>query len=329
MVERDREIAIQCRGVQKTYQKPVVNAIQGVDLDIYKGEIFGLLGRNGAGKTTLIRMICAYMPPTAGRILVEGVDTTKNALQIKRRLGVMSQENNIDPDFTVEENLKIFCMYHDVPHEQRKERIKQLLEFVQLEAFKLMNSDKLSGGMKRKLILARCLVNDPEVLILDEPTTGLDPEARASIWEKIRELKGRGRTILLTTHYMEEADRLCDRIAIMDAGKILFTGTPTTLKQIISETVISLKLVTVNERLLQDWKQIAEITQVSVEGKDIKIFTRDWRQVLPHLVKTVDIQNININEPTLEDVFLKVNKNPLILQKKSDLRSTIQWGKIA
>ncbi len=314
MPKRDGQVLIQCVGVKKTYQKPVVEAVRGVDLEILKGEIFGLLGRNGAGKTTLIRMICAYMPPTAGRILVEGLDTTKEPLRIKRRLGVMSQENNIDPDFTVEENLKIFSMYHDVPRALQPARIKELLQFVQLETSKDMNSDKLSGGMKRKLILARCLVNDPEILILDEPTTGLDPEARASIWEKIRELKARGRTILLTTHYMEEADRLCDRIAIMDAGKILFTGTPTALKHIIPETVISLKLASVEENLLNEWKKMPEIAQITVEGKEIKIFTRDWRMVLPHLVKTVDVQNLNINEPTLEDVFLKVNKNPAILQ---------------
>jgi lipooligosaccharide transport system ATP-binding protein len=314
MPQNDGQGLIQCFGVKKTYQKPVVEAVRGVDLEIRKGEIFGLLGRNGAGKTSLIRMICAYMPPTAGRILVEGLDTTKEALQIKRRLGVMSQENNIDPDFTVEENLKIFSMYHDVPRDIRPARIKELLQFVQLDAFKDMNSDKLSGGMKRKLILARCLVNDPEILMLDEPTTGLDPEARASIWEKIRELKGRGRTILLTTHYMEEADRLCDRIAIMDEGKILFTGTPMALKHIIPETVISLKLASIDENLLKDWKKLPEIAEITVEGQEIKIFTRDWRMVLPHLVKTVDVQNLNINEPTLEDVFLKVNKNPAILQ---------------
>ncbi len=305
---------IQCFGVKKTYQKPVVEAVRGVDLEIHKGEIFGLLGRNGAGKTTLIRMICAYMPPTVGRILVEGLDTTKEALRIKRRLGVMSQENNIDPDFTVEENLKIFSMYHDVPRAIMPSRIKELLRFVHLEDSKDINSDKLSGGMKRKLILARCLVNDAEILILDEPTTGLDPDARASIWEKIRELKGRGRTILLTTHYMEEADRLCDRIAIMDAGKILFVGTPGGLKHIIPETVISLKLSTVDEKLLTDWKSLPEIAEVTIEGNELKIFTRDWRVVLPHLVKTADIQNLNIQEPTLEDVFLKVNKNPAILQ---------------
>ncbi len=321
MPGKEDEGLIQCFGVKKTYQKPVVEAVRGVDLEIHKGEIFGLLGRNGAGKTTLIRMICAYMPPTAGRILVEGLDTTKEPLRIKRRLGVMSQENNIDPDFSVEENLQIFSMYHDVPRSLRPARIKELLQFVQLDAFKTMNSDKLSGGMKRKLILARCLVNDPEILVLDEPTTGLDPEARASIWEKIRELKGRGRTILLTTHYMEEADRLCDRIAIMDAGKLLFTGTPTALKHIIPETVISLKLATVDESLLLEWKKFPEIAEISVEGKEIKIFTRDWRMVLPHLVKTVDVQNLNINEPTLEDVFLKVNKNPVILQKAGQVNN--------
>ncbi|OLS14359.1 MAG: ABC-type multidrug transport system, ATPase component [Promethearchaeota archaeon CR_4] len=315
MPETDDQGLIQCFGVKKTYQKPVVEAVRGVDLSLKKGEIFGLLGRNGAGKTTLIRMICAYMSPTAGKILVEGLDTTKEPLRIKRRLGVMSQENNIDPDFTVEENLEIFSMYHDVPRAIRAPRIKELLQFVQLDSAKDMNSDKISGGMKRKLILARCLVNDPEILILDEPTTGLDPEARASIWEKIRELKARGRTILLTTHYMEEADRLCDRIAIMDAGKILFIGTPTALKHIIPETVISLKLTTVDENLLKDWKSLSEIAEISVVGQEIKIFTRDWRVILPHLVKTVDVQNLNIQEPTLEDVFLKVNKNPAILQR--------------
>ncbi len=328
MPEKEDVGLIQCFGVKKTYQKPVVEAVRGIDLEIRKGEIFGLLGRNGAGKTTLIRMICAYMPPTAGRIMVEGLDTTKEPLRIKRLLGVMSQENNIDPDFTVEENLRIFSMYHDVPRSIQPARIKELLQFVQLDAVKTMNSDKLSGGMKRKLILARCLVNDPEILILDEPTTGLDPEARASIWEKIRELKGRGRTILLTTHYMEEADRLCDRIAIMDAGQLLFLGTPAGLKHIIPETVISLKLATVDENLLQDWKKFPEVAEISVDGKEIKIFTRDWRMVLPYLVKTANVQNLNINEPTLEDVFLKVNKNPLILQE-AEKRNNIQGGRPA
>lgn len=220
-------IIVSAKGVIKDYNS--FRAVNNVDFEIYKGECFGFLGPNGAGKTTVMRMIHCFMPPTSGTINVFGMDVAKNSSIIKSKTGVMPQEDNLDIDLSVIENLIVYARYFDIPKKIALPRALKLLEFVELKEKSSINIKDLSGGMKRRLLLARSLINNPELLILDEPTVGLDPHSRHTVWDSLTELKSKGITLILTTHYMEEAEKLCDRVAIMDSGKILTTDTPTNL----------------------------------------------------------------------------------------------------
>jgi lipooligosaccharide transport system ATP-binding protein len=204
-------------------------AVKGINFQINKGECFGFLGPNGAGKTTVMGIIYCYMPPTSGTVSVFDMDVTSEASAIKMRIGVMPQDNNLDPDLTVFENLLVYARYFNIVNTDAADRARELLRFVELDQKSGATVQKLSGGMKRRLLLARSLINRPDLLILDEPTTGLDPHSRHSVWEQLNQLKERGMTILLTTHYMEEAEKLCDRVAIMDSGHIVATETPENL----------------------------------------------------------------------------------------------------
>lgn len=207
-----------------------IKALDSVSFSIRLGECFGFLGANGAGKTTLMSMIYGFIFPTSGEIEVLGKKLTKNNLsEIKRKIGVVPQDNNLDPDLSVLENLIVYSRYFDIAKKKALEISNNLLKFVNLHEWINVNVRKLSGGMKRKLVFIRGLVNDPELLILDEPTTGLDPRSRKQIWELIESLKHSGKTIILTTHYMEEAEKLCDKIAMMNRGKILLVDTPQNL----------------------------------------------------------------------------------------------------
>ena len=204
-------------------------AVDGIDFELVTGEFFGFLGPNGAGKTTVMRVIYCFMPPSSGQVSVFDMDVAKDASRIKARIGVMPQEDNLDPDLNVIENLIVYARYFDIPKREALRSASELLSFVELEGKARTKVGNLSGGMKRRLILARALINNPELLILDEPTTGLDPHSRHAVWDKLKQLKEKNTTLVLTTHYMEEAERLCDRVAIMDAGKIVTVDTPSTL----------------------------------------------------------------------------------------------------
>jgi lipooligosaccharide transport system ATP-binding protein len=206
-----------------------LRAIDGVDFAIQQGECFGFLGPNGAGKTTVMRTISCYMPPTEGTVTVFGMDVTKSPSEIKARIGVMPQEINLDPDLSVLENLVVYARYFDIRKKDSVPVARELLDFVELDEKGDAQIDQLSGGMKHRLLLARALINKPEILILDEPTTGLDPHSRHAVWDKLNHLKFQNTTLLLTTHYMEEAERLCDRVAIMDSGKIVIIDSPSNL----------------------------------------------------------------------------------------------------
>jgi lipooligosaccharide transport system ATP-binding protein len=215
---------ITARQLTKAYG--ALRAVDSVDFNIRQGECFGFLGPNGAGKTTVMRTISCFLPPTGGAVTVFGIDVTHDPSRIKSRIGVMPQEDNLDPDLSVLENLIVYARYFDIPKTQALPLANELLAFVELRDREGTNIKELSGGMKRRLLLARALINGPDILILDEPTTGLDPHSRRAVWEKLNHLKARNTTLLLTTHYMEEAERLCDRVAIMDSGKIVATDTP-------------------------------------------------------------------------------------------------------
>lgn len=211
-------------GISRDYG--ALRAVDGVDFEVKGGECFGVLGPNGAGKTTVMKMLHCFMPPTSGRLEVFGLDVSESPSLIKTRLGVMPQDNNLDPDLSVIENLVVYARYFDIPKKASLPAAWELLSFVELTGKAHVNIRKLSGGMVRRLLLARALINRPEILILDEPTTGLDPQSRRSVWQMLSRLKGEGTTLVLTTHYMEEAERLCDRVAIMSKGKIISVESP-------------------------------------------------------------------------------------------------------
>ncbi len=221
---------ITARGLTKDYNS--LRAVDNIDFEIVQGECFGFLGPNGAGKTTVMRIIYCFMPPSSGEVEVFGMDVTKYPSSIKARIGVMPQEDNLDPDLSVFANLIVYARYFDIPKKKSSPLAWELLDFVGLREKADVNIKSLSGGMKRRLILARSLINNPEILILDEPTTGLDPHSRHSVWDKLNQLKAKNTTLILTTHYMEEAEILCDRVVIMDSGKIITVDTPSRLMNI-------------------------------------------------------------------------------------------------
>lgn len=201
-------------------------AVDGISFHLAAGECLGLLGPNGAGKTSTIRMMYGFSPITSGSLRVFGLDVNSKSRQIKARIGVCQQENNLDPDLSVLQNLEVFAGYFNIPRSETWDRAIQLLKFMALDNRKDDKVTSLSGGMMRRMVLARALINNPELLILDEPTTGLDPQARHQVWERLELLRANGLSILITTHYMDEASRLCDRLIIMDHGKILVEGKP-------------------------------------------------------------------------------------------------------
>jgi lipooligosaccharide transport system ATP-binding protein len=218
---------VTARGLTKDYDG--LRAVDHIDFTIAKGECFGFLGPNGAGKTTVMGVVHCFMPPTSGEVKVFGLDVTAEPSLIKSRIGVMPQDDNLDPDLSVFENLIVYARYFDIPKRVSSGLARDLLDFVEMKDKAAENIKSLSGGMKRRLLLARALINGPELLILDEPTVGLDPHSRHAVWEKMDRLKANGATLLLTTHYMEEAEKICDRVAIMDSGKIVAIDSPSHL----------------------------------------------------------------------------------------------------
>ena len=204
-------------------------AVDSISFHVQPGECFGLLGPNGAGKTSTIRMVYGFSPMTTGILRVFGLDIATHWRAIRTRIGVCQQDNNLDPDLTVVKNLEVFASYFDIPARTARQKAHELLQFISLDHRAQTKIPELSGGMMRRLVLARALINDPELLVLDEPTTGLDPQTRHQVWEKVEHLRSRGLSVLLTTHYMDEATRLCDRLVIMDQGKILVEGKPADL----------------------------------------------------------------------------------------------------
>ena len=230
---------VEARGLYKNYGDTAV--VRGIDFDIAQGQCFGLLGPNGAGKTTTIRMILGQTPVSSGRLSVFGTELPDGRRGVRKRLGVVPQLDNLDPDFTVAENLEVYGSYYGMTRSQIRERLDDLLDFVELRERAGTHINELSGGMKRRLSIARALVSNPEFLVLDEPTTGLDPQVRHLIWRRLRELKKAGKTILITTHYMEEAERLCDELVIMDHGQIIIRGRPRDLvREHVEPTVVEI-----------------------------------------------------------------------------------------
>jgi lipooligosaccharide transport system ATP-binding protein len=219
-------------------------AVNGIDFDVYPGECFGFLGPNGAGKTTTIKMMTCVSPVTEGTLTVDGLDVMRDQRTVKARIGVVPQEDNLDPDLSVQQNLVVYSRYFGIPKKVAMDRIDEGLSLFSLQEKRNEQIDALSGGMKRRLTIARALINDPPIVVLDEPTTGLDPQARHLVWQKLRLLKARGVTMILTTHYMDEAAHLCDRLVIMHQGKILVEGKPRELiKEYAGDQVVEVHLL--------------------------------------------------------------------------------------
>jgi lipooligosaccharide transport system ATP-binding protein len=282
-------------------------AVDGVSFTVEEGEVFGFLGPNGAGKTTVMKIIQCVSPKTAGKLEVMGMDVDTHQREIKQIMGVLPQENNLDPDFTVYENLKVYSRYFDISREQYEQTIDELLDFVQLQGKRDVMTEALSGGMKRRLILARALINKPRLLILDEPTVGLDPQARHLIWDKLRSLQEKKVTIILTTHYLDEAAQLCDRLVIMDNGRILEQGSPTEIvKNNISTDIVEVENAPEVITCLDDMAAEYEIM-----GDSIQVFTNDPRQVTSQLFQECQLGKITARAATLEDVFLKLTGRKL------------------
>lgn len=282
-------------------------AVDGVSFTVEEGEVFGFLGPNGAGKTTVMKIIQCVSPKTAGKLEVMGMDVDTHQREIKHIMGVVPQENNLDPEFTVYENLKVYSRYFDISREQYEQTIDELLDFVQLQGKKDVMTEALSGGMKRRLILARALINKPRLLILDEPTVGLDPQARHLIWDKLRSLQEKKVTIVLTTHYLDEAAQLCDRLVIMDYGRILEQGSPTEIvKNNISTDIVEVENGPEAMTCLDDMAAEYEIM-----GDLIQVFTNDPGQVTSHLFQECQLGKITARAATLEDVFLKLTGRKL------------------
>src|SRR2546423_272164 len=233
--------AVQVRSLKRTF-KGGVEAVRGIDLSIAEGEVFGFLGPNGAGKSTTVRMLCTLLPPTAGSATVAGFDVVKDAAAVRRRIGVALQEIGLDPVQTGRELLELQCGLYGITGKRGRERTRELLELVGLTEAAERRTKTYSGGMKRRLDLASALVHSPEVLFLDEPTTGLDPASRLTVWGEVRRINQAGATIFLTTQYLEEADQLCDRLAIIDDGQIVAQGTPAELKAELGHDLVSIGL---------------------------------------------------------------------------------------
>jgi len=291
---------IAAEGLTKRFND--VTAVDGIAFSVRKGEVFGFLGPNGAGKTTTMRMIQCVSPRSGGSLSVFGLDPDTDPATIKRRIGVVPQETNLDPDFTCEGNLLTYARYFDIPDHEVARRVNELLAFVQLEEKRAVPIDKLSGGMKRRLILARALVNRPELLILDEPTIGLDPQARHLVWEKLRLLQAQGNTIVLTTHYLDEAARLCDRLVIMDGGKILVEGTPADLvRQHAGSEIIEIEK---SESALACIRASGE--RFEETGDMILVHTESADDLAKSLFERCRPRKMLARPATLEDVFLKL-----------------------
>jgi lipooligosaccharide transport system ATP-binding protein len=300
MSTNGHEHAIVARDLVKSYA--TTDAVRGVSFTVRPGEVVGFLGPNGAGKTTTVRMISCFLPPTSGTAQVFGVDVRERPRDVKRMLGICPQEDNLDPDFDVLKNLLVYGRYFGIPGAEVKRRALPLLEMMALSDKAKSTVAALSGGMKRRLILARALLNEPRVLLLDEPTTGLDPQARHAIWTRVRALRSTGVTVLLTTHYMEEAAQLCDRVIIMDEGRILLEGTPQDLvRQEVGHTVIEV------------WNYGADFAAALRElpgrmeevGDRLYFYPADDEEAERVLKSRFPGQERLLRRATLEDVFLK------------------------
>jgi ABC-2 type transport system ATP-binding protein len=303
-------VAIAVENIVKRYGD--FEAVKGVSFQVAEGEIFGLLGPNGAGKSTLIRMMTTLIPVTSGKAIVGGHDVSKDSDDVRRMIGVIPQALTSDPDLTVEENLSIYAKLYSVPRAQRAKNITEVLEAVDLIKWRDAQTKTLSGGMRRRLEIARGLVHDPRIFFLDEPTTGLDPVSRIAVWEMLNNLKKtRHLTMLLTTHYMEEADRLCDRIAIVDHGNLVALGTPVELKQSVpGSNVVEVQFNREDPEWQSRLQALPNVTEVQSQSAGVyRVLTSNGSQTTTQLVEMAaslgeQLTSLSVQNTSLDDVFV-------------------------
>lgn len=305
------ETLIKATGLRKEFGDFV--AVDGIDFEVRKGEAFGFLGPNGAGKTSTMKMIGAVSPISGGTISVLGLDPSTEGPRLRSRLGVVPQDNNLDEELTVYDNLIMYGRYFDLSRSVLKERIAELLDFVQLTEKADSKVAALSGGMKRRVIIARGLINEPDLYILDEPTTGLDPQARHVLWDRLYRLKQRGVTLIITTHYMDEAEQLCDRLVVMDGGKIVAEGSPRSLiEEYTPRDVVELRFpVGVLETLNGQIEELSDHTEILADRA--LVYTSDADQMIANVhERGLDPETVLARRSTLEDVFLRLTGRTLV-----------------
>ena len=313
MASQNGEPLIQARGLVKRFGE--LAAVDSVDFDLQRGEAFGFLGPNGAGKTSTMRMIGCVSPVTDGKLSVFGLDPARDGVEIRGRLGVVPQEDSLDMELTVRENIIVYGRYFGLPRSVLRKRADELLEFVELTDRAKDRVEPLSGGMKRRLTIARSLVNDPEVLLLDEPTTGLDPQARHVVWDRLYRLKRQGVTLLLTTHYMDEAEQLCDRLVVMDKGKIVAEGSPRELiERYSTREVVELRFEDDDKRP-EDFGYWTDglVSRVEPLPDRVLLYT-DQGDKAAHGIHERGLvpESVLVRRSTLEDVFLHLTGRTLI-----------------
>jgi ABC-2 type transport system ATP-binding protein len=303
------EAAIIARALRREFNGGI-EAVRDIDLTVSAGEVFGFLGPNGAGKTTTVRMLCTLLPPTAGSATVVGLDVVKDAAAVRRRIGVALQEIGLDPVQTGRELLELQCGLYGITGRRGQERAEELLELVGLTDAAERRTKTYSGGMKRRLDLASALVHAPDVLFLDEPTTGLDPASRLTIWDEVRRINAGGATVFLTTQYLEEADKLCDQLAIIDDGQIVAEGTPEQLKADMGHDVVSVSLngadIAATESALAG---LPGLERTVAEPDALALYVEDGASSIAEIVRRLDgdriqVGAISVARPSLDDVFL-------------------------
>ncbi len=305
------EVLVRARGLTKRFGS--FTAVNAVDFDVHVGEAFGFLGPNGAGKTSTMRMIACASPVSDGELSVIGMDPRTEGARIKARLGVVPQTDNLDAELTVLENLLMYARYFDLPMSVARPRAAELLEFMQLSERAGDQVEPLSGGMKRRLTIARALINEPELIILDEPTTGLDPQARHLLWERLYRLKQRGATLIITTHYMDEAEQLCDRLVVMDKALIVAAGTPRELiEQYATREVLELR-VPEAFRAGMDGRLDGLAERIEELPDRYLLYAADGEQALEGVhTREIPIESALVRRATLEDVFLRLTGRSLV-----------------
>lgn len=313
---RVTDTIVQISGLKKVYAGKVpVEAVKGIDLEVRRGELFGLLGPNGAGKTTTISICTTRALPTGGKVMIAGIDVVAHPAEARRYMGVVTQFNTLDRQCTVFENVYFHCRYFGMSQAQSTAKARELIDLFKLSEREKSNVAQLSGGLAQRVQIARAIAHEPQVLFLDEPSAGLDPQTRLALWDIIRILRQRGITIVLTTHYMEEADALCERVAIIDHGKILVSDEPGKLKSSVgAQKVFELRLQSAQSNgLAERLRQVTGILAVESAVDGLRLFTNGRSGLLPEIVSMAGdgLQDVKVSETSLETVFIKLTGREL------------------